>query len=465
MHKNKVVAALKSLTAEELRQLDKFVRSPVHNQHEEVVRLFQYLRKHLTGGERALDKGRVFAHLFPEMEFNMQEIHYLSSYLLKVVEEFLAWQQWRKTTSEYQISLMRALRLHHLETQFERSFEKAREISNELKPWDTSNMFFDYQLELERFNLDRLKTGKLGFRLQQMSNSLDAFFVAEKLRSACILLSNQTITSTSYDTGLLKPVLNFLENHSLLENPIVAIYYHAYRTLENQKNSESFQSLKELLNFHRKSFNINELHDIYIFAINYCIRQLNSGDQAIMGEVFDIYRMGLETDAFVQNGIMTPRTYSNIVMSGLKLSEFDWVRNFIQQYKVSLPEKQRMGFYNYNLARLFYEQKNYSDAMPLLSQMEYEDVLLTSLGKVLLAKMQYEQGEFEALSSLLSSFRIYIQRKKMPGSYHESHLNFIHFLSKLVQRQPSTVDNLASDIASTKLVAEKDWLIERANYH
>jgi hypothetical protein len=178
-----------------------------------------------------------------------------------------------------------------------------------------------------------------------------------------------------------------------------------------------------------------------------------------MREVFEVYQMGLDSNVFIQNGIITPRSYSNIVMAGLKLNEFEWVGQFIEKYKDSLPEKHGDGFYNYNLARFHYAQKDYAAAMPLLLQMEYDDVLLTSLGKVLLAKMYFEQQEFESLSSLLSSFRIYIQRKKMPGSHHESHLNFIHFLGKLMYKPLAVTEKLRSDITETKIVAEKEWLL------
>ncbi|MCU0347413.1 MAG: hypothetical protein MUC59_10745, partial [Saprospiraceae bacterium] len=119
MHKNKVTIVLKSLSAEEMRQLDKFVRSPVHNQHDEVVRLFQYLRKQLNSTGKGLDKERVFAHLYPGLAFNMQQLHYISSYLLKVVEDFLAWHEWKNNPEEQDMSLLKALRNHKLDSVFD----------------------------------------------------------------------------------------------------------------------------------------------------------------------------------------------------------------------------------------------------------------------------------------------------------------------------------------------------------
>jgi len=443
--------------------LDKFVQSPVHNRHGQVVQLFQYLRKHLHGSEKALNREKVFERLFPGEAFDMQKVHYVSSYLLKVVEEFLAWNEWRQDENNFQIHLLRAYRQHRLEGQFDSTFEKARQELENGNRHDLPHLQQQYQLELEHFNQARTLGGKQDFQLQQLSDTQDIAFVAEKLRTACILLSNQTVMKTTYDTGLLQQVLDFVENHPYREIAIVAVYFYAYRTLVNFEDDDSFRAVKKLLAAHRKSFNLNELHDIYIFAINYCIRRLNSGEQAFMGEAFDIYRMGMETDAFVQNGVMTPRTYSNIIMSGLRLKEFEWVGEFIFQYKNALPEKQREGFFNYNLARLHYEQKNYRAAMPLLLQMEYEDVLLTCLGKILLAKMYFEMDEFESLDSLLASFKTYVNRKKTLGYHRESSLHFIHFTQKLMQRTPRGATQLAKEIGETKVVAEKEWLLERLN--
>lgn len=444
-----------------MRLLAKFVQSPVHNRHEMVIGLFQYLRKHLHGSEEALSGKRVFEALWPGEPFDMQKVHYVNSYLLKVVEEFFAWNEWRQDEHNFNLQLVRAYRHHRLEGPFEGIYEKTRQEMETDHRQDLTRLWQQYHLELERFNQARTIGGKQDFQLQLLSDTLDVAFIAEKLRTACILLSNQAVVKTNYDTGLLPQVLAFLENHPCLDIPAIAVYYHAYRTLVNFEDDGSYRRVKQFLANHRQSFNLHELHDLYIFAINYCIRRMNSGEQAFMGEAFDIYRMGMETDAFVQNGVMSPRTYSNIVMSGLRLKEFDWVGKFIGQYKDSLPEKQREGFYNFNLARLHYEQGNYRAAMPLLLQMEYEDVLLTCLGKILLAKMYFEMDEFESLDSLLSSFRTYVHRKKNLGYHRESSLHFIHFTQKLMQRSPGGAAQLAREISDTKVVAEKEWLLER----
>ncbi len=460
MHKNKVVQLLKSLQAEEIRQLDKFVRSPIHNHHNEVVALFQYIRKYINGGQRALQKEQVFAHLYPGEAFNMQKVHYISSYLLKTVEEFLAWQEWRKDEGSFQLHLMRAYNEHHQGNLFKTVEEKLIKYLASNSQKDVNYLNQCYRLEVERFNNLRTQSNAPELRLQELSDAHDKAFIAEKLRNCCILLSNQTVSKRNYQTGMLDEVMRYLENHQYLSIPIISVYYLAIKTITNFNDDFYFLQLKLLLDEGKESFKTDELHDIFIFAINYCIRKLNAGEQDYMKEVFEIYKIGMQVNAFVKNGYMTPRTYSNIIMSGLKQEEFDWVHHFIFNYKMALPETQRDGFFNYNLARFYFEQKNYSEAMPLLLQMEYKDALLTCLGKILLVKMHFEQKETEALDSLLKSFKTYINRKKMTGSYKESYANFLTFTSKLAHTKvQGNHQQLIKEITETKVVAEKEWLL------
>ncbi|MEK7253157.1 MAG: hypothetical protein AAB316_00300, partial [Bacteroidota bacterium] len=155
MQKNKLVQVLNTLTAEEIRQLDKFVRSPVHNKHEAVIQLFQYLRKSL-GDEAKLQKERVFSALFPGQPFDMQQVHYVSSYLLKVAEEFLAWQEWRKNEGNFQVSLVRALKGKRLGNYFSQTLEKAMQNMAALPLRNSDYLHFTYLLEIENYDASRL---------------------------------------------------------------------------------------------------------------------------------------------------------------------------------------------------------------------------------------------------------------------------------------------------------------------
>ncbi len=464
MHQNKVVKVFKTLSKDEIKLLTKFVQSPIHNRHKDVIQLFQYLKKHHGGKERAYDKQNIYKAVFPNEAFDMQRLHYVCSYLLKVIEEFLAWNEWKKDNTEG-IYLARAYYKHQLGKSFQKSIQKVNS-ENEKQPLrDVKFHRRKYQIQLEEYDYSMKLGRSRHFNLQEMADSQDIAFISEKLKNACILLSHEAVTKTKYDTGLLNQVLDFLEYHSFLNVPAIAIYYHSFLALSNHEDEKPFQKLKELVALHESKFPKEEQISFYRILINYCIRRLNLGYSNFYKEIFEIYKKGLEVDVFLEHGIFHPASFGNIVMTGLRLKEFDWTEQFLFKYKNTLPEEQKEGIFNYNLARFHYQKKDYNQAMPLLSRMDSDDVLTNCSAKTLLAKMYFEQESYDALESLLNSFKIYIRRKKKELSYHlELYEHFILYSKQLwslaVQNQKDS-GNLFKKIQTTKIVAEKRWLLEQ----
>ncbi len=464
MVKIKVVELLKSLTDDEIRLLDKFVRSPIHNRHESVVLLFRYLRNALKRNPDIISAENMFEHLFPGEPFKAQKVHHISSYLLKVIEEFLAWQEWRQNEIDFHINLLESYKRLKCSSLFHQTFDKVQFKHSEITV--KNEQFYKQLFHLEKVHFSQMRTESRhhDFRLQELSSAQDIAFVISKLKSACILLSNQSVTKVSYDLGLTATVQEYAEQKKLISIPTVALYYYASKALSNYQDDESFSKLKKLILTRREILNASELYDIHVFAINYGIRRLNSGDKLFMREVFDLYQSGLYAGIFLEKGMLAPRTYSNIVLSGLRLGEFDVIEHFISDYKDKLPEKQREGFFNYNLARLYYEKKDYKAAMPKLLQIETYDVLHNCAARTLLAKMYFELGETESLLSLIKSFKIFLRRKNMHNYHKDPYFNFINIIQKMIGLSDSIkIESLLNLIEDTNMLAAKDWLILQLN--
>ncbi len=177
-----------------------------------------------------------------------------------------------------------------------------------------------------------------------------------------------------------------------------------------------------------------------------------------------MYRSGLTANIFFVDGILSRWSYTNIVAIGLRLGELNWVKDFIEKYKIYLEIGFQESMYAYNLARFYFVKKEYKKAMSLLLQAELDDVLINVSGKVLLLKMYYELNEFDALESLLSSFKIYLRRNKVI-SYHKTHyMNIVNFTIELMKLNPYDKESrkrLREKIEGTKSLAEKEWLLEQ----
>jgi len=91
------------------------------------------------------------------------------------------------------------------------------------------------------------------------------------------------------------------------------------------------------------------------------------------------------------------------------------------------------------------------------------DLLLNLDSRVLLLKMYYETGEWDALDALLSSFKILLLRKKKVIGYHSTHylntLRYIRKLSRLNHNDKQAVALFKSEVGANKSVIEQEWLL------
>lgn len=451
----------KKLDAQELRQLAKYLRSPLFNKQVELVRLFDWLRK--KGGR--YDEAEVFRHLYPNEVFDKQKLHHANSFLLKHIHAYLAWREWSDGSLLEDLALLRVFRKKQLDKAFDRQFLRIKKQLDSSPLRNEQYHELRYRLFQEQFLHDREKGRAIEFNLQALSDAQDTHYIADKLKAACTMLTHQTMMRREYDKGLLGEVLGKVEaSPSYLDSPAIAAYYHAFKALSDLKNETAFQRLKALFPQKIQCFSPEEQRDIYILSINYCIRRLNSGSQAFIREAFDLYRQGLGARVFIEHGILSRWTYNNIIVLGLKLSEYDWVEGFIHQYKDNLEEKYRWDSFHFNLAKFHFEKREYDKAMPLLVQTKYDDLLHVLGARTMLAKMYYELSEWDTLDSLLESFKTYIQRKENIGYHKENYLNIISFIKKIAHLNPfdtKGIETLRREIQGTVTLTERTWLLRK----
>lgn len=79
----------------------------------------------------------------------------------------------------------------------------------------------------------------------------------------------------------------------------------------------------------------------------------------------------------------------------------------------------------------------------------------------MLLKSYFERGEWLSLASLLDSFAVFIRRQKALGYHRESYRNLIRFTKKLARRGADRT--LAARINACPAVAEREWLLSKAN--
>lgn len=466
MKDSRLLILLKTLSNKEWREMDRFVRSGYFNRNEEVLRLWELLYESLQGLGIVPEKHTLFRQLFPEdSQYSDQQMRLLMSYLLKLLESFLVQQEEARDRVRFHTQLAAIYRKRQLSRHFTRAEQQAGEAL-EAHPYRNADFFQDaYRLETERYRFQAGTNRIQEFNLQKIADSLDTVFISQKLRQACSMLSHQAVYKAEYDFGLLHSVIEYVETRSLLSLPAISVYYHCFKALTMPEEPYFFQQFKSGILSWASHFPPDEIRDLYILGINYCIKRYNEGAGNYLEDEFELYQKGLGEGYLLTEGQLSRFTYRNAVALGLVLKEYAWVERFLKDYRKALPSEHRESMFSFCMALLAYSKKDYSRALDLLQKSEYEDLLLNLAAKTVQIKIFYEWGSTDLLHDHLQAMRMFILRKKVMGYHRENYLNTIQMTLRLMETNPYDRDallDLHAAIEETRPLAEKNWLLEQA---
>jgi len=468
MQKSVLAEIVRSLSRKEIREVNKWLQSPAHNQREDVVLLFDYLIKHLadTAHDDAVEKNRAWKAVFPGEAYDDARMRQVMYFLLKAIEEYLVFMDSMADQAKYLGALTKTYRVRKLDKSYRQAYRQGRDF---LEKQPLRNGYFlmnAYFLELEEYNHRLPISQNAPVNLQESSDALEKWFLAEKLRIACAMIAHRNVfQKINYETGLLDETLSYVRQRGLLQEPAIAAFYYAYLAITNPEEESYFDQLEKLLHFEIERFDHSEARVLYIAAINYCVPKINQGNADFARRAFLIYRSGLETAILLENDIVSRYTFGNAVGAALRIGEYGWAEQFIEQFQHYLEEKERQSIVNFNQSRVYYEKGDYNKAQRLLTRFEYDDMLLNIIAKTMLLKIYYEQGELDAFESLLESMRIYLQRKEaLDPTRKSAYKNMISLMKKLLNHNPyskAQTERLRTVVESTQPLMEKDWLLKQ----
>lgn len=463
MINSKFIQLYQTLSKAEYKQLQKWVSSPMHNQHKIVQRLFNYLYSRTIISKTTVDKKRVFQQLYPNQDYNEDQLYHIQSYALKVLENFLGYNRIFLEQNNWQKSLLQEYRNRNQAKLSQQTLAKAKNALTKV-PLSNANYHLDaYHLEIEQFKLGSTEKRTASNNLPQLFEHLSSFFVLSTLKYACTALSHSNVSKTAYTIPFLETVLQAANSDTI--EPSIKIYYYAYQALAQVKKEEYYTQLKKYFFEYNQLLDNEEQYEVFQLMINYCIKQINTSNQAYFQEVFELYQKGLETKILIKTGNLSRFTYKNIVSAGLQLQHFGWVQNFIENYTNYLPKTFQNSYKHYSTAKLWFVQYNYDKALKLLLQVEdYDDVFMTLGAKIMLLKIYYEENSFDSLTALIASFRVFLQRKDILGYHRNVYQNILRLLNKLLNtpaNDKAAKQQLKEAIQSTQPLAERQWLLEQ----
>ncbi|MCH2044009.1 MAG: hypothetical protein MK212_07670 [Saprospiraceae bacterium] len=429
----KFISLFSLLPAEQQTAFKKYVHSPFFNSHVGITLLFDTIYAHRSDLlSPALTPETLWITLFPQKAYSARKFNNLSSNLSQLLNDYLAYEEYKKQPVEQKRYALSATRKLGHEKQWKANLRQYKMIHERYAYRDTQN---DYQQYLYHDELDKQPKRSYDENLQLKNDILDLYYLGSKLKIACDMLSRNAIIKANYTCSLIDPLLKIIEDNWAIyqQSPSILIYRQIYNMLKN-KEETYYHTLKDTLKKHIRDFPIDELQTMYDYVQNYCIRKINSGETRYYREFWNLYKFLLEQNILLREGHLSEWDYKNIVTTGVRLKEYEWTEKFIRKNKQYLHANIADNAFAYNLAALYYARQNYTAALRSLHQVEFTDVSYQVGAKIIQLKSYYELNEFGAFRALTDAFRIFIKRNKQLSEYRrQANFNFIKIAKKLAQ--------------------------------
>jgi hypothetical protein len=462
MEHSKLSDLAASFSSKEWKLFLDFVRSPYHNRNEAATLLCEWLQQR-SGTQQSLDKKAAFAVLWPDVPYRDAQMNHVMSALLKLGEQFVGQRQMEGDGFMLDYFSLKALAERGLDKHYHYLFDKKQAARRDTPFRGTRYYLEQYWLDnLEGMRRSQQGSNEFNPYVQHTADHLDAFYLAEKLRCTCFMLTSKRLLSLPYQIRLADEISLWLRhNPTALQAPAVQAYYWVFLMLTESEAEAEFRQLRDAFPDLENRLSQSEMEEIYQYAINYCNLQIIQSQRQYLSEALDLYVRGIESGVMLKHGRLSPWHFKNVIKLALRLEKFEWTEQFIHRSTPLLPPDFRDDAFHYNLAELYYYTQRNDQALIHLNRVEFSDLSYHLGSRILLAKIYYETNADDALDSLLHAFGIYLRRNRIISEdIRRTYLNFVVLLRKIIQSTPGQHPELYHKIDRTAPLAAKTWLLK-----
>lgn len=421
--------------------------------------------------QRDREDKQIWKKLYGTEVYNDNRLRNLFHELGKYLEDYIAFQQFRKAPFLRDLYLIKGINRRGLAESFRYFFRKVKQRW-ERQPIRNSRYFWAlYELEGENFHHASKfpRKEKLDY-FRDVEGNLERALNLELLRNTLYSQKNETnqfAQLKSYEEIAKKGVYP----HNYLETLYLEIYRFQKDELEiSQEFLERFSTIWE----NRQNINhaYCELGDKAEF-LNFAFVVLNKFTR-INNERIDFgtkekqlkyYNWLISNDLLNIEGKLPLPHFRNVITLGLKLEQWNEVDRMMNEYANLLPSNLREESVNLSKGRLFFYQKNFQEALPffVLSYRYFRDYIIA---RFYLLQTHYELGKLEDLKYQLSLLKTAIKNraKRLGKPRLERNLLRIFFFEQLCKA--TTINefmDLKEEIIEKGKIASPEWLIEKCD--
>jgi len=434
MKNTKLISKLKLLDKEELGDFSRFIDSSSYNKNKDAVRLFEYLRakgNHPVYSSEKLDKDYIVRKLFSEWKKNPErQMSYLMTILSDLVDKFIVFAEVEYDEFEHKQLLLKAYKRRQGDKFFDATVKTFQRDLDKSPERGVNYYFHQYRLNHERYTHHATRRVEVGVEsLENTIKNLDLFYFGTKLRYSCEVRFRELQLSEKRELILLDEIMT-TTNHPLFEDKPLIRVFSAIVRLYQKRDKNIYDQLKSLTLNCFDQFDKIEQHDIVSFVNNFCILEFNKGHTEYLAEIFEWYKHGLDHNVWIMEGHIEHAVFDNIVVIACRLSELEWVEQFIRMYSKYLREDVEENVKTMAQCRLAFAQNKFKQVLELLNDIEFIDSIYKINAESYTLQCYYElEGYEDAFYSKCDAFAKRCRRDKVISKeVKQLVLNFISMI-------------------------------------
>lgn len=470
MLSDKLLSLLQTFSRYELNRFRKFLLSPYFNDQDDVTRLFDLVDDALRKGSDAvsrLNKKTTWKKLYPKTAFNDGHLRRISSDLTLLAQRFLVEEARQKDPLAEALELQKVLEKPELHKHLATTERQIQRLLEQTEKKSTGFYLAEFRRNWNIFTRASKVVATTGYteKLTTADFYLECFYLAQKLKLYIAWLLYRGFRVTEREVPVIPGFWDYLKDERFAAIPLIRIYSKVIVSFTESEQEAHFDDLLSDLHHNAAELTDADLRECYYMAQNYCALKINQGKNAYYYKVFEIFKTMVEHNLLLEDGQLPEAVFKNIITASLGVQEFEWTEQFIRQYADFLPARIRENARRFNLAYLYFHQKQYEKVIEHLRDVELNDIVYALGAKSILVRTYYELGEYMALDSLIDSFKIYLRRnmvisKNLKREYN-NYLNIIKKLAGLTASDKKAIADLRTRVMETSYNMPKNWLLRK----
>lgn len=464
-----IIKFISSLNKQELKEFEKFVLSPLHNNRSDVSLFFKELKNYYPNfNSKNFSKETIYSRMYPGKKYRDDVIRRLSSNLLKTGEEYGAYADFRKDKFSYNRHLSNFYLSKPLPKLLSRQLSKTEEDLNKNKTRDAA-YFYNVNLleEYKRLAAVMLDPSGRKIDLQQQIDSIWKFALISLFRLYKIASVHTSQFEKTINIKNIKLLHTFVSENGFMDSTALELWYYLVMFRDEKRDNETFFKIKEMLLKHRTIFEPVESFIIYVSLLGYCydMNLVPANDFRI--DEFDIMKEMIESGHLVQDNVFPAEWFIFCVITSLRAGKTQYAEMLIKDYGKLLPPASAENIMKHSMAELEIEKGNFESALDLLAGAKNNNIAEKLRTNNMYIKIYYELGLSEQFFYSADNFKHLIKNDpSLTKDAKNIRENFIKYAVKLFRIKLGELKlhpfELKKEIMSHKILGNK-WLLKKAD--